>query len=89
MSAAVQERSIPFQDPAIVPLAEAVAAGDIAGIRRLAPSADLSARGRDGVTLLEWAVWNERPRKLSSPGTSGIFDADRQPVAITTYRAHA
>lgn len=66
MSAAVQERSIPFQDPAIVPLAEAVAAGDIAGIRSLAPSADLSARGRDGVTLLEWAVWNERPEALAA-----------------------
>lgn len=66
MSAAAQEHSIPFQDPAIVPLAEAVAAGDLARIRSLAPSADLSARGRDGVTLLEWAVWNERAEALAA-----------------------
>ncbi len=65
-AAALQEHSIPFADPAVVPLAEAVAAGDVARIRTLAASADLSARGKDNVTLLEWAVWNERPDALAA-----------------------
>ena len=29
-------------------------------------------------------VWNVSPRKLSMPGTSGVFDADRHPVAMIT-----
>lgn len=85
MSAALQERSIPFDDPAVVPLAEAVATGDIAGIRRLAPTTDLSAHGKDDVTLLEWAVWNERPESLAALLEAGADAAepgmDRETVA--------
>ncbi len=66
MSAALKDESIPFNDPAIVPLADAIATGDVARIRTLAASADLSARGKDNVTLLEWAVWNERPDALAA-----------------------
>ena len=66
MPAALQDRSIPFEDPSVVPLADAVAAGDVARIRSLAPSADLSARGKNNVTLLEWAIWNEQPESLAA-----------------------
>jgi uncharacterized protein len=66
MSAAIKDASIPFQDPAVVPMAEAVAAGDTARIRALAPNVDLSARGKDEVTLLEWAIWNEQPGSLAT-----------------------
>ena len=76
MPAALQERSIPFNDPAVVPLAEAVATGDVAGIRSLAPTADLSAHGKDGVTLLEWAVWNERPESLAALLEAGADAAE-------------
>jgi ankyrin repeat protein len=65
-TSSLQERSIPFHDHTVIPLAEAVAAGDVARIRSLAASADLSARGKDGVTLLEWAIWNERPDALAA-----------------------
>ena len=90
MSAALQDRSppserMPFQDPAIVPLAEAVAAGDVDRIRALAPAADLSAHGKDDVTLLEWAVWNERPESLAALLEAGADAAepgmDRETVA--------
>ena len=66
MSAAIKEPALPFHDPAIAPLAEAVAEGDIPRIRALAPSANLSARGDDDVTLLEWAIWNQKPASLSA-----------------------
>lgn len=67
MSTAAQEdRSPPFTDPAVLPLAQAIAAGDAAGIRTLAPRTDLAARGRDGVTLLEWAIWCERADALAA-----------------------
>lgn len=65
-AAALQERALPFADPAVVPLAEAIAAGDPGRIRALAATTDLSVRGKDGVTLLEWAVWNERPDALAA-----------------------
>lgn len=66
MSAAIKDPALPFHDPAIAPLAEAVAEGDIPRIRALAPSANLSARGDDNVTLLEWAIWNQKPASLSA-----------------------
>lgn len=77
MSAALQhEPSLPFTDPAVVPLAEAVAAGDVARIRSLAPRSDLSARGKDDVTLLEWAIWNEQPRSLDALLEAGADPAE-------------
>src|SRR3546814_10118382 len=38
MSAAIKDSALPFHDPAVVPLAEAVARGDAARIRALARS---------------------------------------------------
>ncbi|WP_158601688.1 ankyrin repeat domain-containing protein [Solilutibacter pythonis] len=55
-----------FLQPAVAELARAVAKGDEVAIRRLAPQADLNAQGRDGVTLLEWAVLNKRPGSLKA-----------------------
>jgi hypothetical protein len=79
MSAAIKDSALPFHDPAIAPLAEAIAEGDVARIRALAPSSDLSARGDDDVTLLEWAIWNQKPASLSAlleagadPATPGM-----------------
>lgn len=66
MSAALRDDSTPFRDPAIAALADAVAAGNVARISALAGSTDLSARGEDGVTLLEWAIWNRQPAALAA-----------------------
>lgn len=67
MSAVINAPStMPFHGPAVVPLAQAVAEGDAARIRMLAPAADLSAQGDDQVTLLEWAIWNQKPAALSA-----------------------
>lgn len=76
MPAAQQQRSTPFPDPSITQLAEAVAAGDVVRIRSLAPGSDLSAHGRDNVTLLEWAIWNERPESLSALLDAGANAAE-------------
>ena len=76
MSAAIKDPALPFHDPAIAPLAEAVADGDVARIRALAPPADLSAHGDDNVTLLEWAIWNQKPASLSA-----LLDAGADPAA--------
>lgn len=76
MSAAIKEPSLPFHDPAIAPLAEAVAESDIPRIRALASSANLSARGDDNVTLLEWAIWNRKPASLSA-----LLEAGADPAA--------
>lgn len=76
MSAAIKDPALPFHDPAITPLAEAVAEGNVTRIRALAPSADLSARGDDNVTLLEWAIWNQKPASLSA-----LLEAGADPVA--------
>lgn len=66
MSAALEEDRTPFRDPAIVALADAIATGNVARIKALAGSSDLSARGEDGVTLLEWAIWNRQPAALAT-----------------------
>ena len=65
-TAAQADRRPPFDDPAIVPLAQAIADGDTARIAALAPKTDLSARGKDGTTLLEFAIWAEQPRALAA-----------------------
>src|SRR3546814_10242020 len=76
MSAANKDSALPFHDPAVVPLAEAVARGDTARIAALAPATDLSARGEDHVTLLEWAIWNQQPDSLSA-----LLEAGADPAA--------
>lgn len=81
MSAAIKDPTLPFSDAAIVPLAHAVAKGDIARIRALALSTDLSTHGDRNVTLLEWAIWNKEPASLSAlleagadPSMTGMDD---------------
>lgn len=78
MSAALNPTSstTPFHDPAIVPLANAVAEGDAPRIRALASPANLAARGDDQVTLLEWAVWNQKPASLSALLEAGANAAE-------------
>lgn len=74
MSAVAKTPDSPFKDPAVRPIADAVAAGDVARIRALAPASDLGARGEDGVTLLEWAIWNQQPAALAA-----LLDAGADP----------
>ncbi|HYM86549.1 MAG TPA: ankyrin repeat domain-containing protein [Pseudoxanthomonas sp.] len=77
MSAVINAPStMPFHDPAVVPLASAVAEGDVQRIRALAPAADLAAHGDDDVTLLEWAVWNQKPASLSALLEAGANAAE-------------
>lgn len=77
MSAALKDpAALPFHDPAITPLAEAVAEGDVSAIRTLAPATDLSIRGDGDVTLLEWAIWNRKPASLSA-----LLEAGADPAA--------
>lgn len=63
-----------FADPAVAALAEAVADGDTARIRKLAPGVDLSARGDKQVTLLQWALLNQRLDSLKA-----LLDAGADP----------
>ena len=76
MSAAIKDPALPFHDPAIAPLAEAVADGDVARIHALASATNLTARGDDDVTLLEWAIWNRKPASLSA-----LLEAGANPAA--------
>jgi ankyrin repeat protein len=76
MSAAIKDPALPFHNPAIMPLAEAIADGDVVRIRALAPSADLSAHGDDAVTLLEWAIWTRKPASLSALLEAGADPAE-------------
>lgn len=79
MSAALKEDSIPFKDPAVLPMATAIAAGDAARIRALAPTTDLSARGDDDVTLLAWAIWTQQPASLAA-----LLEAGADPAQLGT-----
>lgn len=86
MSATMKDSSrIPFHDPAIVPMAQAIQHGDIARIRALAGSTDLAAHGEDNVTLLEWAIWTEQPKALAALLESGadarLLGMDQETVA--------
>src|SRR3546814_11718820 len=94
MSAANKDSALPFHDPAVVPLAEAIARGDTARIAALAPATDLSARGEDHVTLLEWAIWNQQPDSLSAllaagddPAAPGLDPENVAPMAAKVDEA--
>ena len=50
-----------FTEPTVVALADAIARGEQAEVRRLAPEADLSARGDKRITLLQWALMHQQP----------------------------
>ncbi|KOX43066.1 ABC transporter permease [Streptomyces purpurogeneiscleroticus] len=56
----------PFRGLHLAPIAAAVARGDLAGIAALAPGVNLSDRGDQNMTLLEWAIWNGQPRAVSA-----------------------
>lgn len=77
VSANLQEKIPAFSAPAIRPLAEAVATGDVARIKAQATTPALSAHGKDNVTLLEWAIWNEKPESLAA-----LLDAGADPAQI-------
>lgn len=66
-----------FSDPAVAPLADAVAKGDVAAIRVLAPKTDLAAHGDKNVTLLEWAIFNQQPESLRT-----LLDVGADPTLI-------
>ena len=53
-----------FSEPAVAALADAIARGDIAEVRRLAPAADLSAHGDKRITLLQWALMQRQPEAM-------------------------
>lgn len=73
-----------FADSRAAELAQAVADGQTDRIARLAPQADLAARGRDEVTLLQWAVLHQQPRALQALLQAGADPAqqglDGEPV---------
>lgn len=55
-----------FSDPKAIELAQAVAKGDVQKIQALASPQTLNAKGRDDVTLLEWAVLNQKTASLNA-----------------------
>src|SRR3546814_12641938 len=96
MSAANKDSALPFHDPAVVPLAEAVARGDTARIAALAPAPDLSARGEDNVTLLQWALWHQQPDSLPAlpdtgpePAAPGLDQATSDPLPASGAQPRA
>ncbi len=66
-----------FPDPAVARLAEAVARGDRRLIAELAPAVNLAAQGDDGVTLLQWAVFNK-----SVDGLEALLAAGADPNQV-------
>ncbi|WP_193750227.1 ankyrin repeat domain-containing protein [Xanthomonas euvesicatoria] len=74
MSATLQDHTVAFRDPALTDIAQAIAHGDVARLKALAPTVDLAAHGDQNVTLLEWAIWNEQPRALAA-----LLDAGADP----------
>ena len=56
-----------FPDTTAAALAEAAAEGDTERVRRLiAAGANPNARGRDGVTVSQWALMNQSPKGLAA-----------------------
>lgn len=76
MAANIQQKT-PFTDPAVMPLADAIADGKTARIKALTPTTDLAARGADNVTLMEWAIWNQKPASLEA-----LLEAGADPSLI-------
>lgn len=61
----------------VADLASAAAAGDAARVRALAVRTDVDARGRDDLTLLQWALL-----KRSVGGLAALLDAGADPSRI-------
>lgn len=66
-----------FQGSGAIELAQAIAKGDVNAIPRLASTSDLRVQGRDGVTLLEWAVLNRQPKALRALLDAGADSAQQ------------
>jgi ankyrin repeat protein len=81
-----------FPDSTAAALAEAAAEGDTALIRRLvAAGADPNARGRDGVTVAQWALLNQSARGLGGLLENGADPslADSSGTTVVHYAALA
>jgi ankyrin repeat protein len=79
-----------FRDSTAAALAEAAAEGDTARIRRLiAGGADPNARGRDGVTVSQWALLHQSPRGLAAllEGGADPALADSSGETVVHYAA--
>ena len=79
-----------FPDTTAAALAEAAAEGDTARIRRLiAGGADPNARGRDGVTVSQWALLNQSPKGLAAllEGGADPAVADSSGETVVHYAA--
>lgn len=78
------------RDSTAAALAEAAAEGDTARIRRLiAGGADPNARGRDGVTVSQWALLHQSPRGLAAllEGGADPTLADSSGETVVHYAA--
>jgi ankyrin repeat protein len=81
-----------FPDSTAAALAEAAAEGDSARVRRLiAEGADPNARGRDGVTVSQWALLNQSPLGLAAllEGGADPALADSSGETVVHYAAKA
>lgn len=79
-----------FPDTAAAALAEAAAEGDTERVRRLiAAGADPDARGRDGVTVSQWALMNQSPKGLAALLEAGADPAlaDSSGETVVHYAA--
>lgn len=57
--------ALSFDNPETLALARAIAAGDEAAVRALAGGgASLARQGKDGITLLQWSMLEDRPDML-------------------------
>lgn len=65
MKETINENEV-FADPQVVELAKAVSKGNVEKIEYLASAENINARGRDDVTLLEWATMNKKQNSLEA-----------------------
>lgn len=71
--------STAFTDPLVMPIADAIAHGEVQQIHHLANKALLQQRGDRLITLMQWAILNQQPTSLvaliqehADPSQSGI-----------------
>jgi uncharacterized protein len=79
-----------FPDTTAAALAEAAAEGNTERVRRLiAAGADPNARGRDGVTVSQWALMNQSPKGLAAllEGGADPALADSSGETVVHYAA--
>jgi ankyrin repeat protein len=79
-----------FPDSSAAALAEAAAEGDTDRVRRLiAAGANPNARGRDGVTVSQWALMNQSPKGLAAllEGGADPSLADSSGETVVHYAA--